>query len=282
VQNATEANPTKLLIEEAMHSWQCGDSYRAAELLERGMLTDPYDRDLYAAYLPIAEWRDSLRSSGFPLVAEAEAGPCLLEPMGPQHAAGFLAVYDHEIARLCCMPRLESLCEWHAWLDQQRSFQDQITLAILIPGIGAVGMLCLVVHGNTGFVFYWLGQRYRGKGIVTQAVGVLLQQACSQWGVNTFYAKAYQDNLASHAVLKRLGFEALPFHGKAPHVDEIFFRLGSGLASEEVAIELDRFMRAIGSECRPWFLLLGDGASGFTAYRADPSGQSGEEMRHAG
>lgn len=244
------------LVQDAAHRWRCGRAGDAVELLCSAMLAYPHDTALYAAYQPIAEWHGRLRFMGFPLVISIAETWYLLEPLGPHHMQDFLATYDAETARLCCLPYFEDEDQWLAWYQQQQEFRDQLMLAIIDPGSGTIGMICLVAHGSMGFLFYWLGEAYRGKGIVTNAARALLERAAQDWGLKTFYAKAFRCNSNSHAVLERLGFEALPFPDRQPQRDEVFFRNGGSADEGQIAIELDMFMAAIGSDSRPWFLAL--------------------------
>ena len=53
---------------------------------------------------------------------------------------------------------------------------------------------------------YWVGRKFWGQGIAREAAAALLDWAERRHGMREFRASALTDNLASQAVLRRLGF----------------------------------------------------------------------------
>lgn len=65
---------------------------------------------------------------------------------------------------------------------------------------------CLSIGVNTWF---WLASEFRGQGIMDHALKVAISAYFAQNGP-PLYATARADNAASHAVLERMGFSAMP------------------------------------------------------------------------
>ena len=58
-------------------------------------------------------------------------------------------------------------------------------------------------YANLG---YWMGQQYAGRGLMTEAVGVLLPYYFDQLGLHRLHAAFLPHNLASWRVLEKNGF----------------------------------------------------------------------------
>lgn len=75
-------------------------------------------------------------------------------------------------------------------------------------------------------VTYWLGRAYWGKGISTQALGMLLREITHR----PVFARAAKDNVGSVRVLRKCGFEIVGedkgfAHGRGEETEEHVFRL---------------------------------------------------------
>lgn len=57
-----------------------------------------------------------------------------------------------------------------------------------------------------GELAYCIGQRYEGRGWMTQAVGRLSRLAISEWGLKTLQIIVHAENIASIAVAKKCGY----------------------------------------------------------------------------
>ena len=55
-------------------------------------------------------------------------------------------------------------------------------------------------------VAYWLGEPYSAQGVMTEALGALVQYLLSQDDVNSITARVFADNPGSGKLLRRLGF----------------------------------------------------------------------------
>lgn len=53
---------------------------------------------------------------------------------------------------------------------------------------------------------YWMGQQYAGKGLMTEAVGIVIPFAFETLGLHRIHAAFLPDNMASRRVLEKNGF----------------------------------------------------------------------------
>lgn len=82
-------------------------------------------------------------------------------------------------------------------------------LAIEINGeaVGSIG-----IHPQTDIycknaeMGYWLTEPFWGKGIVTKAIGQMLEYGFKNWDVNRIFARPFGINKASQRVLEKTGF----------------------------------------------------------------------------
>jgi ribosomal-protein-serine acetyltransferase len=83
-------------------------------------------------------------------------------------------------------------------------FQAAIVLAESI--VGMVGYHAIDWPNRSTRIGYWLDERHQGRGIMTAAVRVLVDQALSTWRLNRVEIRAAADNRRSRAIPERLGF----------------------------------------------------------------------------
>ena len=119
----------------------------------------------------------------------------------------------------------EHLRAWLPWLDEATSIQDEIEFIhgqlirhqktdgslflIWYQGRTIVGTLSVnqVDHGNqTGWIGYWLDRGHTGKGIMTRAVGAIVDVLLVSCGFNRVVIEIGVGNSASMAIPLRLGF----------------------------------------------------------------------------
>ncbi len=75
---------------------------------------------------------------------------------------------------------------------------------VLIGGIGLV--LGDDVHRGTAELGYWLGPSHWGRGVATQAVGLVVREGFTRLGLRRIWAGVYESNPASMRVLVKNGF----------------------------------------------------------------------------
>ena len=104
------------------------------------------------------------------------------------------------------------------WLETVNENRDNIILAIEVNGeaAGGIGLHGLkdVYRYNTE-VGYWLSEKYWGKGIMTDAVSVMVEHAFTQRSWLRIFATIYEYNLSSMRVLEKCGFKKEAIHRKA-------------------------------------------------------------------
>jgi RimJ/RimL family protein N-acetyltransferase len=95
---------------------------------------------------------------------------------------------------------------------------SQWTLAIEVEGsaVGGIGAHFLNdVYSRNVEVGYWLGQRYWGKGIVTEALSALVDFIFKNEDIIRIYADVFETNEGSIRVLEKCGFTKESIHAKA-------------------------------------------------------------------
>lgn len=74
--------------------------------------------------------------------------------------------------------------------------------------IGGIGLtLGSDIYRMSAEVGYWLGEEYWGRGIVSRALGVLVDWAFETFDLNRIWADPFASNPASAKVLERNGFQ---------------------------------------------------------------------------
>lgn len=73
--------------------------------------------------------------------------------------------------------------------------------------IGIIDLKDLDENSRRAELGYWLGKKYWNKGIMTEAVGLILNFAFKKLKLNKVYAKVYHPNKASAKVLERNRFK---------------------------------------------------------------------------
>jgi ribosomal-protein-alanine N-acetyltransferase len=101
-------------------------------------------------------------------------------------------------------------------LDHAREYIRRVNAAsplsvfAIATGTEAVGSIGLMlgqdVHRYTAELGYWLAEPYWGRGIVTLAVGAMVEYAFGELGLQRVHAEPYAPNLASARVLEKAGF----------------------------------------------------------------------------
>jgi RimJ/RimL family protein N-acetyltransferase len=85
-----------------------------------------------------------------------------------------------------------------------------VDFAIVVDG-KAVGGIGIVLQNDVerigAEIGYWLGEKYWGKGIMTKAVGEMIEYAFLNFPLQKIYAPIFDFNIASQKVLQKAGFE---------------------------------------------------------------------------
>lgn len=132
-------------------------------------------------------------------------------------------------------PHPYSLSDARKWLNATGNNREDIILAIEVNGepAGGIGMQGLKdVYRHNGELGYWLSERYWGRGIMTDAVGVLVDHAFVQTGWQRLFASIFENNIPSMRVLEKNGFTREAVHRKSV--------IKEGVVMDEVIYALHR------------------------------------------
>ena len=90
------------------------------------------------------------------------------------------------------------------------SGSDKIYRAIEVDGevVGGIGVLVQTdIHSKSAELGYWLAEPFWGKGIVSRAIPMIVDEAFKTLDINRIFAKPFHTNFASHRVLEKPGFQ---------------------------------------------------------------------------
>jgi RimJ/RimL family protein N-acetyltransferase len=96
-----------------------------------------------------------------------------------------------------------------SFVEYALSTEAEVIKAIAVKG-NAVGVIGLhfkddVMRFNCE-IGYWIGVEFQGKGIVTQAIGQMVDIAFNHYNLLRIYAKVFSNNTSSCRVLEKNGF----------------------------------------------------------------------------
>jgi RimJ/RimL family protein N-acetyltransferase len=104
------------------------------------------------------------------------------------------------------------------WLQMAGENRDDIILAIEISGeaAGGIGLHGLKdVYRYNAELGYWLSESFWGKGIMSDAVGAMVEYAFTRTRWLRLFATIFEHNTASMKVLVKNGFTQEAIHKKA-------------------------------------------------------------------
>ena len=114
---------------------------------------------------------------------------------------------------------------------------SSLIIAIVVDGdaVGSIGIHPQAdIYRKSAELGYWLGEKYWGKGIASEAANAMVQYAFNHFDINRIYACVFERNKASMRVLEKCGFVCEAIHHKAVIKDNlimdeyIFARLTDG------------------------------------------------------
>ena len=96
-----------------------------------------------------------------------------------------------------------------AWIALNEGKKPAENMAIVVDGAacGGIGlMLGTDIERVESEIGYWLGRRYWGRGIATDAVRAMAAYAFDAFALERIFAKAFAHNAGSQRVLEKAGF----------------------------------------------------------------------------
>ena len=104
------------------------------------------------------------------------------------------------------------------WLNTAGENPRDVILAIEVNGeaCGGIGLHGLTdVYRYNSEIGYWLSEAYWGRGIMTEAVGAVVEHAFTKTIWLRLFAAVFENNPASMHVLEKNGFRKEAIHRKA-------------------------------------------------------------------
>lgn len=104
------------------------------------------------------------------------------------------------------------------WLEMVKENKSDLILAIEVEGeaAGGIGLHGMKdVYRYNAELGYWLSEKFWGRGIISDAIGVLVNHAFTHTRWLRIYAAIYDYNTPSMRVLEKNGFTREAIHRKA-------------------------------------------------------------------
>ena len=139
---------------------------------------------------------------------------CELRLLEESDAEALFALIDADRAHLsrwlpwAGIQDIEATLEFIRLTRRQLADNTGLTVAIVCDGAiaGVVGLEPLDWTHRSASIGYWLGERFQGRGLITSAVGAVVDHAVSVWDLNRIEIRAAVGNARSRAIPERLGF----------------------------------------------------------------------------
>lgn len=97
-----------------------------------------------------------------------------------------------------------------SWIRSNRSISQPTNLAIEVRG-RAVGNIGFTVKDDiyrfNAEIGYWLGEDYWNRGIISEALPIMVSYVFDTFNVNRLYACVLEGNIGSMSVLQKSGFQ---------------------------------------------------------------------------
>jgi len=139
---------------------------------------------------------------------------CSLRAYRPADAPGLQAIADDPLVarwmRASRFPSPYTLADAERWISSVLAAPVETHFLIEVDGepAGGMGIVDLVEdEEGIGVIGYWLGRRFWGRGIATDAARTLARHAFDDRGFRRLESAVYAPNVASARVLEKAGFQ---------------------------------------------------------------------------
>jgi [ribosomal protein S5]-alanine N-acetyltransferase len=120
-----------------------------------------------------------------------------------------------------------------AFIEMTMKQDPRTILAIVVDGqaCGAIGIHPLpMIERKNAEMGYWLGQAYWNKGIITRAIGQMVEYGFAHFDINRIFARPFGTNIASQRVLEKAGFQLeakfeKTFYKNGQYIDELIYAI---------------------------------------------------------
>ncbi len=92
-------------------------------------------------------------------------------------------------------------------IKKKRSYAFGIVLKETGALIGVIELMAFDWKNKNAEIGYWLGRKYWGEGLMTEAVRLILKFGFGNLGLHRIYAKLFEDNTGSVRILEKSGFK---------------------------------------------------------------------------
>jgi len=137
---------------------------------------------------------------------------CELRPFRPEDAPS-LAPHANDVTvwrnLRDLFPHPYSLEHAKGFIAHALSQSPACHCAIVIDGqaVGSIGLkLGTDIERISAELGYWLGERYRGRGVMTEAIRAFTDEAFGTFSLSRIFALPFAHNLASCRTLEKAGF----------------------------------------------------------------------------
>ncbi|MEZ4966252.1 MAG: GNAT family N-acetyltransferase [Saprospiraceae bacterium] len=82
-----------------------------------------------------------------------------------------------------------------------------LTIEVESHAAGGIGLHPQAdIHRKNAELGYWLAEPYWGKGIITRAIGQMVEYGFEQWDFDRIFARPFGTNIGSQRALEKAGF----------------------------------------------------------------------------
>lgn len=137
---------------------------------------------------------------------------CTVRPWRPDDAESLAKHANNRkvwIALRDLFPHPYTIQDAHEFLRRTTSEQPTALFCIDVDSkaLGGIGIrVGLDVHRHTAELGYWLGERFWGQGIMSEAVGAFTNFCFANFPLRRVYAEPFANNPASARVLEKADF----------------------------------------------------------------------------
>ena len=143
---------------------------------------------------------------------EIHCRTCLLRPLVASDAASLAAHANDREVWLNLRDRFPhpyTRRDAEAYIAAVGAGERQTSFGVVVDGetAGSIGlMLGDDIERHTAEIGYWLGRRFWGRGVITDAVRATTRYAFAQLGMHRVFAVPFEHNAASCRVLEKAGY----------------------------------------------------------------------------
>jgi ribosomal-protein-alanine N-acetyltransferase len=178
------------------------------------IVNQPHRRGIIRHAQGLATTRAGSMARTHPAKLRISTDRLVLRPVAPSDASATAALVTEDVASSLStwpypMTAEQVLQKIHASMESFAK-SEALDLAILRAENGRLsGWMGFLAEGKSARLAYWLGQNFRGQGIVTEAAIAAIPVAADFLGVTALHALVLKTNQPSIRVLHRLGFSLL-------------------------------------------------------------------------